>query len=139
MKKIILTLSLSLLLASCGLSANNPSTQTGTTETNNTVQETKNTNTTNDNTANVPTYGTGASVIEVFADFQCPACQNADKSISPILEKMADEGKITIAYRQFPLSFHANAFGDALAAMCSADQGKYQEYKKALYALEAKK
>ncbi len=34
---------------------------------------------------------------------------------------------------------HKNARGDAIAALCSAEQGKYMEYKKALYSLEKTK
>jgi hypothetical protein len=40
-------------------------------------------------------------------------------------------------FKQFPLtSIHPNAERDAIAALCSAEQGKYMDYKKALYALE---
>jgi hypothetical protein len=34
---------------------------------------------------------------------------------------------------------HKNAERDALAALCSSEQGKYMGYKKALYALEESK
>jgi hypothetical protein len=34
---------------------------------------------------------------------------------------------------------HKNAYRDALAALCGAEQGKYMETKKALYAMEESK
>lgn len=87
-----------------------------------------------------PTYGSGDHKIEIFADFQCPACQQGEVAITPILEEFADQGKLTIVYRQYPLTrIHPNAFEDARSAMCAHDQEKYQEYKKALYNLEISK
>jgi protein-disulfide isomerase len=45
-----------------------------------------------------------------------------------------------ITYKQFPLTqIHKNAYRDAIAGLCAAEQGKYMEYKKTLYALEAEK
>ena len=85
----------------------------------------------------IPMYGSGAHKIEVFADFQCPACISAHKAIDPILKEYADAGKITIEYRQYPLvSLHQNAFKDAVSALCSAEQGQYVTFKDALYTLE---
>ena len=34
---------------------------------------------------------------------------------------------------------HKNAYRDALAALCGAEQGKYMETKKAIYTLEIEK
>lgn len=58
----------------------------------------------------------------------------------PILESYAASGRLTIVYKQYPLTtIHKNAYRDALAALCAEDQGKYSEYKKALYNLEEEK
>lgn len=55
----------------------------------------------------------------------------------PILEEHAASGRLVITYKQFPLTtIHKNAYRDSLAALCADEQGKYMEYKKALYALE---
>lgn len=86
-----------------------------------------------------PTYGSGKLQFEIFADFQCPACISFSENIGPILESYAASGKVMITYRQFPLPMHKNAFGDAIAALCSAEQGRYMNYKKWLYALEESK
>lgn len=88
---------------------------------------------------NTPTYGNGEAKLEVFADFQCPACQTHNELLAPTFEELAENWKLTIVYRQYPLSWHINAANDALAAMCANDQGKYMEYKKALYNLEISK
>lgn len=91
-------------------------------------------------TVATPTYGSGKHNIEIFADFQCPACINFSKSIGPILEWYAEKNQILITYRQYPLTqIHKNAFRDAMAALCAQEQGKYMDYKKALYALEESK
>ncbi len=95
---------------------------------------------TENRTVATPTYGTGKTQIEIFADFQCPACIATNESIQPIFEEYAKAGKLTITFRQFPLTtIHKNAKWDAIAALCSAEQGKYVDYKKWLYALEKSK
>lgn len=87
-----------------------------------------------------PTYGTGKHVITIYADFQCPACISYSRSIGGLLESYAASGKATIVYKQFPLTqIHKNAYRDAIAGLCAAEQGKYMEYKKTLYSLEEQK
>lgn len=91
-------------------------------------------------TISVPTLGTGAHTVEIFADFQCPACINFHSVLSPVFEGYAEKWQLQIIYRQYPLTqIHKNAYRDALAALCSAEAGKFQEYKTALYALEDQK
>ncbi len=87
-----------------------------------------------------PTYGSGNHTIEYFGDFQCPACIRFSHAFLPILEEFASSGKLIIVYKQFPLvSMHKNAYRDSIAALCSAEQGQYLPYKKALIALEEAK
>lgn len=76
---------------------------------------------TENRTIATPTYGTGKTQVTIFADFQCPACIATNESLFPILEGYAASGRLTITYRQFPLSMHKNAKGDAIAALCSAE------------------
>ena len=76
----------------------------------------------------------------MFADFQCPACIATNKIVGPIFEEYASKWLVKLTYKQFPLtSIHKNAERDALAGLCGAEQGKYIEYKKALYTLEEAK
>lgn len=65
---------------------------------------------TENRTIATPTYGTGKHQVEIFADFQCPACIVFSENIQPILEEYAENGKLTITFRQFPLTnIHKNA------------------------------
>ena len=46
----------------------------------------------------------------------------------------------SLTFKQFPLtSIHANAYRDAIAGLCAAEQGEYMTAKKALYNLEKQK
>ena len=48
--------------------------------------------------------------IEVFSDFQCPACQAFyQRSIRNVLTEYADTGKACLVYREFPLQMHSHA------------------------------
>jgi len=62
-----------------------------------------------------------------FSDFECPYCRSAEKTVQAVLAKYA--GKVSLAYRDFPLSsIHPGAQGAAEASRCAADQGKYWAY-----------
>jgi protein-disulfide isomerase len=60
-----------------------------------------------------------------FTDFQCPYCVRAFPTIEGVLKKY--EGKISIEYKSFPLSFHPYAQKAAEAALCAGEQGKFWE------------
>ena len=48
--------------------------------------------------------------IEVFSDFQCPACRAFYmETISRIFPEYAETNQVCIAYREFPLSMHQHA------------------------------
>lgn len=73
-------------------------------------------------------------------DFQCGACQNFSKTMEPVFIEYAKAGKLRIEYRQYPLThIHKNAYRDALAVLCGAEEGKFEEAKRALYDLEITK
>ena len=62
----------------------------------------------------------------VVSDFQCPWCKMWHDSTFPALKKeYVDTGKLRIAYINFPLAMHENAWPSALAAMCASAQGKF--------------
>jgi protein-disulfide isomerase len=86
-------------------------------------------------------YGTGTTgvpVLEVWEDFQCPACGALEIANGVGIEKLAEEGKIQLIYR--PAAFlDANLGNDsshrAVAAWgCAIDQGKSIEYRNAVFA-----
>jgi protein-disulfide isomerase len=70
--------------------------------------------------ANAPVW-----VVEV-SDFQCPFCrQFHDESYDALKRAYVDSGKVRMAYVNFPLSMHRNAFAASEAAMCAAAQDKF--------------
>jgi protein-disulfide isomerase len=71
-------------------------------------------------------------VIVEFSDYQCPYCSRwHDEVYAPLLA--AYPGKIRFVYRNFPLSFHQNAFASAEAALCAGDQDAYWQLHDALF------
>ena len=66
-----------------------------------------------------PPEGDGACVggkpsapvkIEVFSDYQCPACRTFYlETMRLVLSDYADAGKVCVVYREFPLNMHAYA------------------------------
>jgi protein-disulfide isomerase len=72
-------------------------------------------------------------VIEV-SDFQCPYCrQFHDDSYGELKRAYVDSGKVRLAYVNFPLSMHKNAFAASESAMCAAAQSKFWEMHDALF------
>jgi protein-disulfide isomerase len=58
-----------------------------------------------------------------FSDYECPFCKRAFTDVLPELKKAyIDTGKVKLVYRDFPLSFHANAEKEAEAAECARSQ-----------------
>lgn len=72
--------------------------------------------------------GEGAArvwIVEV-SDFQCPYCRMWHDSTYPALvREYVRTGKARLAYVNFPLPSHRNAWPAAEAAMCSGVQGKF--------------
>ncbi|MBI2565191.1 DsbA family protein [Candidatus Woesearchaeota archaeon] len=67
-------------------------------------------------------------LIVEYSDYQCPFCGRFfDQTLPSILKEYVDTGKVRLAYKDLPLSFHPNADDAALAARCAADQGKFWE------------
>jgi protein-disulfide isomerase len=75
--------------------------------------------------ADAPSFGPANAKVTIveFSDFQCPFCSRAADTVHKIKEKYAD--KVRFVFRQFPLSFHSNAKGAAVAAMAANAQGKF--------------
>jgi protein-disulfide isomerase len=71
------------------------------------------------------------TVVE-FADFQCPFSARAAKVVKDIKEKYGT--KVRFVFRQFPLTFHANAHQAAEAALAAHAQGKFWDYHDKLFA-----
>lgn len=64
-----------------------------------------------------------------FSDYECPFCKRSFDQLLPELKKnYIDTGKLKFVYRDFPLSFHANAHKEAEAAECARSQGNDVTY-----------
>lgn len=64
-----------------------------------------------------------------FSDYECPFCKRAFTDVLPELKKAyIDTGKVKLVYRDFPLSFHANAEKEAEAAECARSQSNDATY-----------
>ncbi len=62
-----------------------------------------------------------------FSDFECPYCRSVEKTIQALLVKYP--GKVSLAYRDFPLTgLHPGAQRAAEASRCAAEQDKYWPY-----------
>jgi len=79
--------------------------------------------------------------IEVFEDFQCPACQYFSDSIEPlIVQYLVTPGKATYTFYNYPFIDGKGAGNggesdqSANASMCANEQGKFWEMKAVLYA-----
>jgi protein-disulfide isomerase len=60
------------------------------------------------------------------SDFECPYCkQFHDQSFAALKHDYVDNGKVRMAFLNFPLQMHPNAFPAAQAAMCAGAQGKF--------------
>lgn len=80
----------------------------------------------------------GAPTLDVYEDFQCPACASFEAALGPTIEDLASSGKVELVY-------HVKNFLDdnlrndsstraGNAAFCASDAGAFQEYHDQLYA-----
>ncbi len=71
------------------------------------------------------------ATLVIFSDFECPYCSKAATVASQLMEKYGD--KVRFVFRQYPLSFHANAQVAAEASLAAHAQGKFWEYHDVLF------
>lgn len=75
-----------------------------------------------------PSLGSSDAKIAIveFSDFQCPYCKRfSDNTFDQLKTNYIDTGKVKYIARDFPLSFHPQAKGAAVAALCSFQQDAY--------------
>jgi protein-disulfide isomerase len=73
------------------------------------------------------------TIIE-FSDLQCPHCaHNALDTFPEIKRNYIDTGKVRYVARDFPLDMHPFAMPAAVATRCAGEQGKFWEYRHALF------
>lgn len=75
----------------------------------------------------------GVPVLDIYEDFQCPVCAQFEKLQGDYIESLITAKKATVVYHT--LSFLGpESVNAANAAACSADEGKFLQYHRALYA-----
>lgn len=77
--------------------------------------------------------------IEVFSDFKCTACAAYSESIEPqVISELVETGKAYYVFRHYPFMDDRSAVKDsdqaASASSCAAEQNRFFDYKKILYA-----
>jgi len=68
-------------------------------------------------------------VVTIFSDFQCPFCSRVDPMLHDVMKDAELKGKVKVAFKHFPLSFHKNARAASKAAMAAAEQGSENFWK----------
>lgn len=92
-------------------------------------------------------YGTGAAdvpVLEIWEDFQCPACAAVEQANGEGIAALAEAGKVQLIWRPATFLDRANLGADPAVANsstrataawgCAIDAGKTREYHDTLYA-----
>jgi protein-disulfide isomerase len=75
--------------------------------------------------------------VEVFSDFQCPACKVLhEQTMKPLIKEYVDAGRVYLIERDFPLAMHAYARQAASLACAAARIGKYEPVADALFATQ---
>lgn len=77
------------------------------------------------------------TIIE-FTDLQCPYCARfATQTFPELRRNYIDTGRVRFASRDLPLPMHAFAVPAAVAARCAGEQGRFWEFREALFAAQA--
>jgi protein-disulfide isomerase len=76
------------------------------------------------------------SIVE-FTDLQCPYCARHARQTFPRLRSdYIETGKVRYASRDLPLDIHPYAVAAAVASRCAGEQGRFWEYREALFAAQ---
>ncbi len=74
--------------------------------------------------------------IIAFSDYQCPFCTRGETTMNQVREAYGDQ--VRLVFRDFPLSFHANAQKAAEAGGCALEQGRFWELHDKMFANQNK-
>ena len=71
--------------------------------------------------------------VELYEDFQCPACRSFEAASGQFLQQQVESGAITIVYRPFSFldsqSLNEYSSRSTNVALCALDSGGVQDYK----------
>jgi protein-disulfide isomerase len=80
----------------------------------------------------------GAPTLDVYEDFQCPACARYEQAMGATISDLAEQGRIRLVYHV--KNFLDDQLGNdsstraGTAAFCAVDAGRFQEMHDVLYA-----
>src|ERR1700674_5037961 len=78
-------------------------------------------------------------VLEVFSDFQCPACKTLYTSTNrQLMDNYVSTGKVYLIHRDFPLPMHAHSKVAAAYARAAAHLGKSESVEQTLFQTQEK-
>jgi protein-disulfide isomerase len=73
-------------------------------------------------------------VMEVFSDFQCPACKTLFLTTNrQLMDNYVSTGKVYLLHRDFPLAMHAHSRVAAQYSRAAAQVGKLETVEEALF------
>jgi protein-disulfide isomerase len=73
-------------------------------------------------------------IMEVFSDFQCPACKTLYLTTNrQLMDNYVTSGKVYLIHRDFPLAMHAYSRVAARYARAAAQIGKFEPVEKVLF------
>jgi protein-disulfide isomerase len=81
-------------------------------------------------------YGSKSApiTIEVFSDFQCPACRAFyESTLKQVIDNYVTTGKVYLLHRDFPLPMHAYSMQAARFANAAADLGQFETVERVLF------
>lgn len=77
---------------------------------------------------------TAPITMEVWSDFQCPACRNLyGEAIRPLMSDYVHTGKVYFIHRDMPLAMHAHSRDAARYANAAAQIDKFEKVAEVLY------
>lgn len=77
---------------------------------------------------------TAPILIDVYSDFQCPACKVLyERTLAPLAYEYVDKGKVYLVHHEFPLPMHAHAMEAAYYACAASRLGKYEQVSDVLF------
>ncbi|ETK36503.1 DsbA family protein [Microbispora sp. ATCC PTA-5024] len=81
--------------------------------------------------------GVTAPVVDVYEDYQCPACKQLEETSGSTLKNLAAEGKAKVVYHMITIfsdePAHSNSLRAANAARCVTDGSQYMKFHDLLY------
>ncbi len=89
------------------------------------------------------TAAAGAPTLDIFEDFQCPACKLFEDPMGPKIKELAEAGKVKVVYH-LKTFLDDNLGNDAsmragIGALCAADAGAFEEFHDGVYAAQPAK